>query len=42
MAKDVDAMLQKIVSDALQVSLDDARAYISSLRKQKRYLRDIY
>ncbi|PIR31531.1 MAG: sulfite reductase [NADPH] flavoprotein alpha-component [Alphaproteobacteria bacterium CG11_big_fil_rev_8_21_14_0_20_44_7] len=39
MAKDVDAMLKKIVSEVGNV---DGEEYIAKLRKEKRYLRDVY
>jgi len=42
MAKDVEAMLQQIISSEGQMPPDEAKAYLSSLRKQKRYLRDVY
>lgn len=42
MAKDVDQCLQNIIKEALQVSDESARHFLSDLRKQKRYLRDVY
>ena len=42
MAKDVDATLQEIACSEGGMALDEAKAYMASLRKQKRYLRDIY
>ena len=42
MAKDVDAALLKIVETHGRRSADDAAAYISALKKEKRYVRDVY
>ena len=42
MAKDVDACLQNIVKEALDLTDESARKFVSDLRKQKRYLRDVY
>jgi sulfite reductase (NADPH) flavoprotein alpha-component len=42
MAKDVDFCLQNVISDQANFSHDEARAFVSTLRKEKRYLRDIY
>ena len=42
MAKDVDAMLQKIAIEQGAMSEDAAKAYLKSLRTHKRYLLDIY
>lgn len=42
MAKDVDACLQNIVKEALQIPDESARRFMMDLRKQKRYLRDVY
>ena len=42
MAKDVDAMLQQIASSEGGLSVDEAKAYFTALRKEKRYLRDVY
>ncbi len=42
MAKDVEACLQNIIKDALQISDESARHFLQDLRKQKRYLRDVY
>ncbi|MCE5295427.1 MAG: hypothetical protein LLF94_12565 [Chlamydiales bacterium] len=42
MAKDVDLCLQNIVKEALNLSDESARHFITDLRKQKRYLRDVY
>ncbi len=42
MAKDVDLCLQNIVKEALGISDESARHFVTDLRKQKRYLRDVY
>lgn len=42
MAKDVDACLQNIVIDQATLSHDAARAFLTMLRKEKRYLREVY
>lgn len=42
MAKDVDLCLQNIVKEALQIPEESARRFMMDLRKQKRYLRDVY
>jgi len=42
MAKDVDAMLHAIVQEQGAMSADSAKAYIKSLRANKRYLADVY
>jgi sulfite reductase (NADPH) flavoprotein alpha-component len=42
MAKDVDAMLVKIVSEQAHLSEAEAKAYLKSMRTQKRYLLDVY
>jgi sulfite reductase (NADPH) flavoprotein alpha-component len=42
MAKDVDAALQQIAREEGQLSEEDARLYIKSLRTEKRYLLDVY
>jgi len=42
MAKDVDNMLQTIIKEAGQLDDDGAGAYMQALKKQKRYLRDVY
>lgn len=42
MAKDVDKCLQDIVCDQDNISQEAARAFLSALRKEKQYLRDIY
>ncbi len=42
MAKDVDQCLQNIIKEALALSDESARRFLADLRKQKRYLRDVY
>jgi len=42
MAKDVDQTLQNICKEALSLSDESARHFVADLRKQKRYLRDVY
>ncbi len=42
MAKDVDAALHKIAEEHGKLSAEDAAAYVSQLKKDKRYLRDVY
>lgn len=42
MAKDVEAMLIKIVQEYGQRDLQAAKDYVKQLRQQKRYLRDVY
>lgn len=42
MAKDVDAALHAIVIEHGKLSEEDAAAYIAQLKKDKRYLRDVY
>lgn len=42
MAKDVDAMLRRIIADQMQVDNEQAAAYVQNLRKEQRYLRDVY
>jgi len=42
MAKDVEAMLQRIIQEEGGMSQEAARAYIKSLRSQKRYLVEVY
>ncbi len=42
MAKDVDQCLQNIIKEALNISDESARHFMTDLRKQKRYLRDVY
>ena len=42
MAKDVDATLLEIVSTFGAMSIDKANDFISELKKQKRYVRDVY
>jgi sulfite reductase (NADPH) flavoprotein alpha-component len=42
MAKDVDQALLKIAETHGKLSAEDAAAFISQLKKEKRYLRDVY
>jgi sulfite reductase (NADPH) flavoprotein alpha-component len=42
MAKDVDAALHTIAKEHGKLSEEDAAAYIAQLKKDKRYLRDVY
>lgn len=42
MAKDVDQALLKIAEDHGKLSPEEAAAFISQLKKEKRYLRDVY
>lgn len=42
MAKDVDAMLHKIIASEGNMSPDEVKAYVKQLRQTRRYLADIY
>jgi sulfite reductase (NADPH) flavoprotein alpha-component len=42
MAKDVDAALRKIVQEQGGKSVEEANAYVETLKTQKRYKRDVY
>jgi len=42
MAKDVDAMLHRIVKEEGNMSEENARLYVKNLRLEKRYLTDVY
>ena len=42
MAKDVDAALHEVAEVAGGLSKDKAAEFVTELRKQKRYLRDVY
>ncbi len=42
MAKDVDAVLHKIIETAGGKSADEAKAYVAALKSDKRYQRDVY
>lgn len=42
MAKDVDATLHKIAADQGNLIEEDAREFIKNLRKERRYLQDVY
>ncbi|GAA5123141.1 flavodoxin domain-containing protein [Luteolibacter yonseiensis] len=42
MAKDVDAALHKVAEEHGNLTAEEATAFISQLKKEKRYLRDVY
>ena len=42
MAKDVDAALHEIVSEQGGMDMEAAQAYVSAMKKNKRYQRDVY
>lgn len=42
MAKDVDAMLHRIVAEEGKMHEEEARLFVKQLRQQKRYLTDVY
>lgn len=42
MAKDVDAALHELIKEHGKQSAEEAAAYVSAMKKQKRYLRDVY
>jgi sulfite reductase (NADPH) flavoprotein alpha-component len=42
MAKDVDAALHKIIQDQGGMSEEDAKAFVSRMKTEKRYQRDVY
>ena len=42
MAKDVDQALHAIISEQAGVSEDGAVEYVNALKKEKRYVRDVY
>lgn len=42
MAKDVDKAIHKAIETAGKMSEDEAKGYVESLKKAKRYLRDVY
>lgn len=42
MAKDVDDALHKIIETAGNKTMDDAKAYVTKLKLEKRYQRDVY
>ncbi|MGB0409002.1 MAG: diflavin oxidoreductase [Opitutales bacterium] len=42
MAKDVDAAIHEVVEIAGNKSADEAKEYVEALKKNKRYLRDVY
>jgi sulfite reductase (NADPH) flavoprotein alpha-component len=42
MAKDVDQALRDIVATQASLSADQATDYVNNLKREKRYLRDVY
>jgi sulfite reductase (NADPH) flavoprotein alpha-component len=42
MAKDVDQALCDIASKWGNLTADEAREYVNNLKREKRYLRDVY
>ena len=42
MAKDVEDIILKIISEENNCSLNDSVEYLNKLKKEKRYLRDVY
>ena len=42
MAKDVDAALHEVIAEHGGMEPDDAADYIATLRREKRYVRDVY
>jgi len=42
MAKDVDAALHKVAEEHGKLTAEEAAAFVSQLKKEKRYLRDVY
>jgi sulfite reductase (NADPH) flavoprotein alpha-component len=42
MAKDVDHMLKRIIEEKLECNEDQSLEYIKNLKKEKRYLLDVY
>ena len=42
MAKDVDQALHAVIVEHGQLAPEDATAFIAQLKKDKRYLRDVY
>ena len=42
MAKDVDQALRDIVATQANLSADQATDYVNNLKREKRYLRDVY
>jgi len=42
MARDVDATLTKIIQHEGGMSVEGAEDYVKALKKEKRYLRDVY
>jgi sulfite reductase (NADPH) flavoprotein alpha-component len=42
MAKDVDAALHEVVARHGGMDADDAADYVATMRREKRYVRDVY
>jgi sulfite reductase (NADPH) flavoprotein alpha-component len=42
MARDVDQALLEIVAEQRDISTDEATDYVDNLKREKRYLRDVY
>jgi sulfite reductase (NADPH) flavoprotein alpha-component len=42
MAKDVDAALRRVVEDHGGMTAEEAHAYVTSMTREKRYVRDVY
>jgi len=42
MAKDVEDMIIKIIMECSNISFDAAFEYLNNLKREKRYLRDVY
>jgi len=42
MAKDVDKALHDVVSEHGGLSREDATEYVNTLKREKRYVRDVY
>ena len=42
MAKDVEDMIIKIIMECSYISFDAAFEYLNNLKREKRYLRDVY
>jgi sulfite reductase (NADPH) flavoprotein alpha-component len=42
MARDVDAALHKVIETAGALSAEEASDYVKRLKREKRYVRDVY
>ncbi len=42
MAKDVESTILRIIQDELGIQIDEAKKVLNDLRKEKRYLKDVY